>query len=246
MSKFIIIGGARSGTGQATVRRFLAEGSSVVATVDPDVAEEASSIRQELAEVEWVDLDHGDLSEVQAFLSKFADIDGIAIAENYFYMEDPSEFDLAKWNKSIAVNLTLLKIVAHQARSWASCRFVIVLTSTEGFIGSFGAPAYAATKAAVHNLVKSLANTAVGGARYNAVAAGWIGGVMDTDEVFNMSRQITPLARLGTPEEVADVIYFLSTEAAAFINGATLTVDGGYGGVDTISKYEFKTEFGIE
>jgi NAD(P)-dependent dehydrogenase (short-subunit alcohol dehydrogenase family) len=74
----------------------------------------------------------------------------------------------------------------------------------------------------------------------NVVAPGWIGGVMDTDEVFNISRKITPLGRLGAPEEVAAVVRFLLSEEASFISGSVITVDGGYSGVDTISKFEFE------
>jgi NAD(P)-dependent dehydrogenase (short-subunit alcohol dehydrogenase family) len=118
-----------------------------------------------------------------------------------------------------------------------------VVTSTEGFIGSFGAHAYAATKAAIHNLVQSLANIAGNGVRVNAVAAGWIGGVMNTDEVFNLSRAMTPLGRLGTPDEIAAVVAFLASREASFVNGSVVTADGGYSGVDTISKFEFQTEF---
>jgi 3-oxoacyl-[acyl-carrier protein] reductase len=116
----------------------------------------------------------------------------------------------------------------------------VVVTSTEGFIGSFGASAYAATKAAIHNLVKTLANNGgKNGIRANAVATGWIGGVMDTDEIFNMSRRITPLGRLGSPDEIASVVSFLTSVESSFVNGTVIVADGGYTAVDTIAKYEF-------
>lgn len=67
---------------------------------------------------------------------------------------------------------------------------------------------------------------------------------MDTDEVFNRSRSITPLGRLGSPEEVAEAVAWIACDAASFVNGATLLVDGGYTGVDTVSKYEYEAEFG--
>ena len=69
-----------------------------------------------------------------------------------------------------------------------------------------------------------------------------VGGVMDTDEVFNMSRAITPLGRLGSPEEIASVVAFLVSDDASFVNGTVVTADGGYSGVDTIAKYEFDSE----
>ena len=118
----------------------------------------------------------------------------------------------------------------------------VTVTSTEGFVGSFGAAGYAATKAALHNLVKTHANN-LGHlkVRANAVAAGWIGGVMDTDEVFNMSRKITPLRRLGDPKEIAAVVNFLLSQESSFITGATIVADGGYTCVDTISQHEYET-----
>jgi NAD(P)-dependent dehydrogenase (short-subunit alcohol dehydrogenase family) len=147
------------------------------------------------------------------------------------------------WERSLAVNLTAPVFLFHRlAGRFADDASVVTVTSTEGFVGSHGASAYAATKAAAHNVTMSLAN--VGGPRgirVNAVAAGWIGGVMDNDDVFNMSRAITPLGRLGSPEEVASVISFLLSEEASFVNGTVLTADGGYRGVDTIAKHEFES-----
>ena len=151
-------------------------------------------------------------------------------------------FDFAQWDRSIAVNLTAPVFLFHGLgdRLAESAR-VVTVTSTEGFVGSFGAAAYAASKAAIHNVTMSLANVAgARGQRVNAVAAGWIGGVMDTDEVFNMSRAITPLGRLGAPEEIADVVAYLVSSASSFVNGTVVTADGGYRGVDTIAKYEFE------
>ena len=107
--------------------------------------------------------------------------------------------------------------------------------------GSYGASAYAATKAAIHNLVRTLANNlGQRGIRINALPAGWIGGEMDTDEVFNKSRSLTPLGRLGTDEEIANVAYFLFSKESSFVNGTTIVAYGGYLGSDPLSKYEFE------
>ena len=118
---------------------------------------------------------------------------------------------------------------------------IVIITSTEAYRGSYGASAYAATKAAIHNLVRTLANIlGQRGIRINALPAGWIGGEMDTDEVFNKSRSLTPLGRLGTDEEIANVAYFLFSKESSFVNGTTIVAYGGYLGSDPLSKYEFE------
>ena len=67
---------------------------------------------------------------------------------------------------------------------------------------------------------------------------------MDTDEIFNKSRSLTPLGRLGTDEEIADVAYFLFSQKSSFINGTTVVADGGYLCSDPLSKYEYEDTFG--
>ena len=67
---------------------------------------------------------------------------------------------------------------------------------------------------------------------------------MDTDEVFDLSRSISPLARLGTPEELAAAALWLTSGSASFVNGTVLTVDGGCTEIDTVAKFEYESEFG--
>ena len=67
---------------------------------------------------------------------------------------------------------------------------------------------------------------------------------MDTDEIFNKSRSMTPLGRLGTDEEIANVTCFLLSKESSFVNGTTIVADGGYLCSDPLSKYEFEDTFG--
>ena len=241
---YLVTGAAKAGIGEAVTRRLLDEGCQVIGTYDAEYESIAENLREEFSDKRLVlnKVDHGDREAITALVEELrgADFAGHVHAHFYFNMEDPDQFDFQAWDQSLYENLTLPNRLSRELTPLDGGAIVVV-TSTEGFVGSFGASAYAATKAAIHNLVQSLANVMGGrSVRANALAAGWIGGVMDTDEVFNMSRRITPLGRLGRPEEVAAAAWFLLSDQASFVNGATLVVDGGYRGVDPISKYEFE------
>lgn len=246
MKKLVVTGAAKPGIGSAITRRLLADGHTVFGTYESADSEEAKALKAEFASTGRLHLsavDHSSRQALRSFIDSLSGpIAGMVYAQFFFEIEDPDRFDHSLWDKSIAVNLTAPNFLVHELkRRMEDDSSIVIITSTEGFIGSFGASAYAATKAAIHNLVKTLANNLGSrNIRINAVAAGWIGGVMDTDEVFNMSRRITPLGRLGSPEEIAAATSFLLSREASFINGTVLIADGGYSGVDTIAKYEFE------
>jgi 3-oxoacyl-[acyl-carrier protein] reductase len=108
---------------------------------------------------------------------------------------------------------------------------IVLLASVAGTYGAVGQSVYAASKAAVAALARSAARELGGrGIRVNAVAP----GVIRTDlieglppEVLAKQAEATPLGRLGAPEEVADVIRFLVSDAARYVTGQVLGVDGG-------------------
>jgi len=241
----IVTGAATDGIGTAITRRLSRDGFAIIGSYEASEAEAATALAAELPDLRVVPVDHGMREPLDELVAAVGDetVRALVNAQFYFEMEDPQNFDFAIWDRSLAVNLSAPNYLYHRLRHrFASGASVVTVTSTEGFIGSFGASAYAATKAAIHNLTKTLANNSgTLGVRVNAVAAGWIGGVMDTDEVFNMSRSITPLGRLGSADEIAATVAYLISDEASFINGAVIVADGGYSGVDTISKYEFES-----
>ena len=242
---FVVIGAAKSGYAETITRMLINKGHSVIGTYDKDYTENAEKMRNEYA-IEQLNLYQVDLSsrsELDRFVKSIdLTIDGLIFAQFFFEMENPDAFDFDIWDKSLAINLTAPNYLVHELKfkmSFGSS--IVIITSTEGFRGSYGASAYAATKAAIHNLVKTLANNlGKRGIRINALPAGWIGGEMDTDEIFNKSRKLTPLSRLGKDEEVANATLFLLSNKSSFINGTTIVVDGGYLCSDPLSKYEFE------
>ena len=245
MKKIVLTGALKAGYGEAILRKLIENNYFVYGTFEKELSNKSLDILNELNNIELFEVDHSDRVSVQNFVNQIKGnkIDGLINAQMFFEIENIENFDYNLWDKSLAVNLTTPNFLFHELKtSMNKGSSVIIVTSTEAFTGSFGGGTYACTKAAIHNLVKTHANiSGENDIRVNAVAAGWVGGVMDTDEVFNLSRNITPLKRLCEPKEIADVVYFLVSPNSSFVNGSVITVDGGYTGVDTIAKFEFES-----
>jgi NAD(P)-dependent dehydrogenase (short-subunit alcohol dehydrogenase family) len=149
------------------------------------------------------------------------------------------DFDFSVWDDTLAVNLTAPLLIAIKLQDNVKEGGAIVnIASTDAFIGAYGSLSYAASKAALVNVTKSLAlNFAYKGVRVIGVAPGWIDTGMSTEESYE-AVEITPLARNGRPEEMADLVSFLISDKASFITGSTVVADGGYTCVDVIMKKE--------
>lgn len=142
------------------------------------------------------------------------------------------------WLRMIDVNLTgtylMSRAVASRMREQRS-GVILTISSIAGVVGLPRRAAYTASKGAVTMLTRALASEwAADGIRVNAVAPGYIRtpmtdvliaeGRIDADVIIRR----TPMGRMGTPDQVADALVFLASDAAAFITGVVLPVDGGY------------------
>jgi 3-oxoacyl-[acyl-carrier protein] reductase len=142
-----------------------------------------------------------------------------------------------QWDAVIGINLkgTFLftraaarpMIKAHRGR-------IINIASVSGLMGNPGQANYSASKAGVIGLTRTVAKELAGrNVTVNAVAPGFIATEMTAalgDEILEEVRKRIPLGRLGDPQDVADAVLFLASEAASFITGQVLTVDGGLTG----------------
>jgi NAD(P)-dependent dehydrogenase (short-subunit alcohol dehydrogenase family) len=179
-------------------------------------------------------LDVTDEASVAAMIGAVPDIDIVVTCAGVIRRQQEHGLDV--FAQVLDVNLTGTMRVCALARPKLAARkgCIVTMASMLSFFGGGLVPAYSASKGGVMQLTKSLAIAyAAEGIRVNAVAPGWIAtpltqALQDDPERAGPILSRTPLGRWGTPEDVARVVVFLCSPAAAFMTGAILPVDGGY------------------
>lgn len=229
--KVAIVTGAASGIGRATAELFRCEGATVVAA---DVTEGPGI----------TPLNAGSESEVEALVEKtVADFGGIDIVfANAGISGDMAgifEQTSADWQQILQVNLIgpflLIKYAAPHMKDRGGGS-IICTASVAGLRAGAGGAAYSASKAGVISLVKVAATQLAGSnVRVNAICPGLIETGM-TKELYDWARstgrenrigRLNPMKRGGEPEEIASVALFLASDAASYVNGQAIPVDGG-------------------
>ena len=248
-----VVTGGGSGIGRATCRRMTEEGARV-AVLDVD-RESAEVVAQDIGGVAC-GVDVGDPDALRDAVDAAArELGGFSIMYNNAgtsAFNRLHEYEPAEWERVLRVNLTgvwagFRAAVPHlQAGGGGS---IVSTASISGTRPAAGEGPYAASKAAVAALTASAALEYGPTIRVNAVSPGmirttmtapWFEFMPDQEERFVKG---TPVARVGEPEDVADVVVFLCSDLARFVTGQNIVVDGGLtlhgSGVDTIFERVF-------
>ena len=241
----IVAGGAR-GIGRA-IATLAAETGADIAIIDrlEDQAQETASeiatatgrdvraFQADLADAARADEVTGEVTQAMGRVDVLFNC--IGINPNTDALDIPP----AEWAEVIGINVNGLfyltqAVARHMAREGGGS--IVVIGSNSGFIVDRPQPQahYNTSKAAVHQMVKSLAvELAPKGIRVNAVAPGYVVTEMTKRGMSNPEwlpiwEGSTPIGRLGKPEEIANVMLFLASDAASYMTGSIVLVDGGY------------------
>ena len=176
---------------------------------------------------------------VQGVMERFSRIDILVNnAATNPYMGPVIGAELAAWDKTFEVNLRgvfLLTKLVYEASMEAHGGAIVNVASIGGLRPGVGLGVYNVTKAGVIMLTRQLARELGGKVRVNAVAPGVIKtrfaeALWGNEAILDRILAGNPMGRIGVPEEVAAAVLFLASDAASYVNGEVLVIDGGGGG----------------
>jgi NAD(P)-dependent dehydrogenase (short-subunit alcohol dehydrogenase family) len=230
----VLVTGGVSGIGAATAQAFQRAGARVIACGLTEAELGAARADAAFAGIDIRALDVTDKAAVDALVGGLGELDVVVNSAGVIRRE--AEHDPTVFDQVLDVNVSGGMRVAAAARPLLARRrgCIVFIGSVMSFFGGPKQPAYSASKGAVRNLTMSLAAAyAADGIRVNAVAPGWVITQLSRgareDPVRNaaiLSR--VPVGRWAEPAEIAEPILFLCSDAARYMTGTVMPVDGGY------------------
>ena len=235
-NKKILITGATGGIGKALVKKFTFLEGSVLATGTK--IEKLEALKKEFSNINILKFDISDHSKIEEFVenvsSQLNGLDvlvnnaGINVDNLSLRMKDE------EWKKVIEVNLgSTFFLCKYAIKKMLKNKYgrIVNITSVVGHTGNIGQANYAASKAGINGMSKSLAiEYAKKNITINCVSPGFIQSKMTDNIVESIKAVLTsriPMAKLGTGEDVSNTVAFLSSDAASYITGETIHVNGG-------------------
>ena len=237
----VLVTGAGSGIGLACVVAARAQGAQVAAVVQHEAQRAAVQAAAPGTEVLVHDLldDAGTAALPTWAAQALGGLDALACCAGIFYKKGSDDTTLDEWRHTLALNLTSSFVltraaIAHMRTQRVADASVVLISSQIGHVGHARGAAYAASKAGINGMVRSLALEWAGeGIRINAVGPGPVDTPMvaaakaDPAALAAMEASI-PMARLGQPGEIAELVSFLLSRRASFITGQLICADGGF------------------
>jgi NAD(P)-dependent dehydrogenase (short-subunit alcohol dehydrogenase family) len=242
-TRTVLITGALTGIGRATALAFAREGGSIVVSGRHDDRGKAlvAELQEGGAEAEFIRADVRNEDDVKNLVDRTVERFGrLDVAVNNAGTEGKTGPITAQSPESYAATfdtnvLGVLLSLKHELRVMSAQKSgsIINISSTFGRVGAAGASLYVASKHAVEGLTKSAAlEAAPFGVRVNIVAPGPIETEMlhrfaGSEQRMAAMASGVPLNRLGRPEEIAEAIFFVASDKASYLSGASIPVNGG-------------------
>ena len=241
-----LVTGASRGIGSAIAETLAEHGANVVLSSrkQADLDAEAERINARHAEKATPIAAHAGRQEdmerlVQDVMSRFSRIDILVNnAGTNPYFGPVLGAELSAWDKTFEVNLRgyfILTKLVYEASMEAHGGAIVNISSIGGLRPGIGLGVYNITKAGVIMLTRQLAREIGGKVRVNAVAPGLVKtrfaeALWGNQEILDRVLAQNPMGRIGVPDEIAAAVLFLASDAASYVNGEVLVVDGGGGG----------------
>ena len=235
-NKKILITGATGGIGKALVKKFASLEGSVLATGTK--IEKLEALKKEFSNINILKFDISDHSKIEEFIENVSSqLNGLDVLVNNAGINADNlslRMKDEEWKKVIEVNLgSTFFLCKYAIKKMLKNKYgrIVNITSVVGHTGNVGQANYAASKAGINGMSKSLAiEYAKKNITINCVSPGFIQSKMTDNIVESIKAVLTsriPMAKLGTGEDVSNTVAFLSSDAASYITGETIHVNGG-------------------